>query len=254
MPNKWWIPKASASGAQLTGFSNSSLQPPEVPQVQNTNYGRIQRQGAELRRYIADARKPNCPIFPNTLTIHDLARSDSIEVSQESPLDPDLTNLFHNLNLPPPSLPHHDSVYRTFELDSNALEWRGFIGPEVIIIEDIDRHSENAPHMSEVSLAMYQADYLIDTLRHVVLTHVVEEDTLNVLKSELHRNVVCSDTWWRSWEYGTPEYDALMGTRIGKLVAYMVLGGFRRGSKRISRINTVKNPRGTSANFHFEII
>lgn len=45
-----------------------------------------------------------------------------------------------------------------------------------------------------------------------------------------------------------------MGTRIGKLVGYVVLGAFRRGSRMISRIDTVGNLSGTSANFHFEII
>lgn len=72
------------------------------------------------------------------------------------------------------------------------------IGPEVIIIEDIHWHNEIAPHMLEVSLAIYQADHLIENLRQVVLTHVVQEDTLNVLEGELHRDVEYSDTWWRS--------------------------------------------------------
>lgn len=109
-------------------------------------------------------------------------------------------------------------------------------------------------HMSEVSLAFYETDYLIDTLGHVIITNVVNEDTIFFLSGELHGDhLEFSDDWWRTWECGTPEYDALLGTRIGKMVAYMVLGGFERGTKRISRINTVGSWDGISAHMHFEI-
>lgn len=40
------------------------------------------------------------------------------------------------------------------------------------------------------------------------------------------------------WEYGTPDYKALLATRIGKIVVYLLLGGSERGTRRIARIVT----------------
>lgn len=38
------------------------------------------------------------------------------------------------------------------------------------------------------------------------------------------------------WEWGTPEYQALLGTEIGKVMTCFVLGAFEREGRRIARI------------------
>lgn len=68
----------------------------------------------------------------------------------------------------------------------------------MIIIEDMHRRTNWVPYMSEVSLAINEADQLIDSLRHVIITNVVHEGTLEVLGGEIYRNMEFSDDWWRT--------------------------------------------------------
>ena len=87
-------------------------------------------------------------------------------------------------------------------------------------------------------MAFYKAVYDISALRHVVVDNLVNEDTLDCLYGQLHANTYRSEDWWRTWECSTPEHEALLCTRIGKTIAYIVLGGLLRGNPRISRFNT----------------
>jgi hypothetical protein len=257
MANHWWIPKRIDYPAIPTdGDDNpaSDGPPAEAPAGRIVNYGQRQRAGAELRRWIAKPSKPNCPILPNVTSLHSIQNEYTIEIIQATPTDPDYANIFHHLGLAPMTQRHTESLYRNFDIMSMALSWRGFVGPQVLIVEDMHRRTGEVHHMSEVCLAFYGTDHLIETLRHVIVSNVVNQDTVDFLSGELHGDhLEFSDEWWRTWEYETPDYDALLGTRIGKMVAYMVLGGFERGTREISRIHTVSSWDGVSAHFHFEI-
>lgn len=69
---------------------------------------------------------------------------------------------------------------------STILSWRGFLGPGVIIIENIHQSTEYMHQISEVTLAFYKAFHDIHTLRHVVVDNVVNEDNLDFLYGQLH--------------------------------------------------------------------
>lgn len=251
MPNHWWIPK-SVGGP--TSSSGSTGPPAEAPAGEVINYGERQELGGHYRRWISNPSKPNCPVQPNQLTILGLGQQFNVEIWQETPANPDLINLFQALQLIPATFPHDQSAYRSYEFNSFLMmSWRAFVGPRVLIIEEMHRSDTRMPYVSEVSLAVYGSDYLLDTLRHVIITSVVNQETLSCLSTQVHSNVYWSDDWWRTWEHGTPEYDTLLGTPVGKMVASMVLGGFPRGTKKISCINTVSNWDGLTAHFHFEI-
>ena len=251
MPNHWWIPKIAGGTASSSG---STGPPAEAPAGQVINYGARQERGGQYRRWISNPSKPNCPVQPNRLTMHDLVQKFNLEVCPETPANGGLINLFRALHLTPATLPHAQSAYRSYEFNAPLISWRGFTGPRVLVVEEMHRHEAPMPYISEVSLAVYRADYLLDTLGHVIITSVVNEETLHCLSRQVHNKVYWSDDWWRTWEHSTPEYDALLGTPVGKMVASMVLGGFPRGTKQISRINTVSNFDGLTAHFHFEIV
>ncbi|KAJ5368822.1 uncharacterized protein N7496_008582 [Penicillium cataractarum] len=257
MTNHWWIPKSIDHPANASDGSydpTSDGPPAELPAGQIMRYGARQRAGAELRRWIDLPNKPNCPITRNSITIQNLEHHYTIEIVQANPTDRDYANIFHHLELAATTENHTNSPYRNFDVMSMHFSWRGFVGPRVLIIEDMHRRAENVHHMSEVSLAFYETDCLIDTLQHVIVTNVVNDDTISFLSGEIHGDhLEFSEDWWRTWEYATPEYDALLATRIGKMVAYMVLGGFQRGTKWIPRINTVSSWDGISAHMHFKI-
>jgi hypothetical protein len=50
----------------------------------------------------------------------------------------------------------------------------------------------------------------------------------------------------------SPEFNALLGTRLGKVVAYFILGAYGQGVKRIAKI-TFFNAERKQLNLRFDI-
>lgn len=164
-------------------------------------------------------------------------------------------------NLDQLELPHEfndrlDSglMYRQFAVWHYDMSWLGSTGPGIILIDTIARRSDsNAPHISEITTACYQRHFPIAGLKHIFITRIANPDTASCIK----KRIQSSRRSWPScgeqeWAFGTPEYDALLGTRLGKVAAYIVLGAFDRGTRRIARIVTWPG-RGNSPNMRFEI-
>ncbi|KAJ5107646.1 hypothetical protein N7456_004321 [Penicillium angulare] len=81
---------------------------------------------------------------------------------------------------------------------------------------------------------IYRHEYgTLDTLRHVLVQGVMNTQTVAALERCTGKNEGLFD----SFERGSPEYQELLGTRIGRMVAYLVLGAFPRGTRKISRIS-----------------
>lgn len=119
----------------------------------------------------------------------------------------------------------------------------------MIVLVDIERVPEsNAPPMSEITLALFKHLFDVDDLRYIFVYTVINPETVGFIQTQLYSEdnglawaVSESDVYLdnpETWEDGTPEYDALLGTRIGRLISYIVLGGFERGSVRIARVVT----------------
>jgi hypothetical protein len=63
---------------------------------------------------------------------------------------------------------------------------------------------------------------------------IVNEHTTDFLKEQFYaensgRQLPTDEP--QIFEYGTAEYEALLGTRTGAVVAYLVLGAFQRGTR-----------------------
>ncbi|OQD68737.1 hypothetical protein PENDEC_c031G02294 [Penicillium decumbens] len=137
--------------------------------------------------------------------------------------------------------------YQCFYLDAyKGITWTGYTGPGVIWLKNIWKN-DNAtisPPFSQITQAFYERDFAINTLNHVFMTVVVNEETLGVVEKLYLDNfgrlgiqlVEESECSMMAWACGTPQFDVLLGTRLGKLAAYLVLGAFPRGSRRIVRI------------------
>ena len=142
------------------------------------------------------------------------------------------------------------SVYRSFDISNTRFRWFGSTGPGIICLDDIYRDEgfmDPNPHISQISQLLYERDFPLESLRYVFVTTVIESETREFILNELD---------WagfhQRWPIGTPEYDALLGTRIGKVVAYLVLGAFERGTRRITRINLWPDTAG-GLNMRFDI-
>ncbi|KAJ5988540.1 hypothetical protein N7481_003750 [Penicillium waksmanii] len=79
--------------------------------------------------------------------------------------------------------------------------------------------------------ALYTRNFEMHTLRHVYVQHVVNAETNPFVRRGLYTEKTRPRLAWpkqepETWDYRTPEYDGLLGSRIGKVVAYLVLGAF----------------------------
>jgi hypothetical protein len=220
----------------------------EVPTVK---YVKFQEAGAQRRRWIADPEEPDCTIPRSTLTFADLdlgrdpvMKNKTIHKAFEQPV--------RDLGLPnewDTPVVRGMSVYRYIDIANGVVGFKGWSGPGLIALDTVSRSQGQGPPVSQIAQAVYEKYFAVSELRYVFVKSVINEETIEFVEDTLYP---ANDLKWstgpawqyswqyipRTWAYGTPEYDALLGTRIGKLVAYIVLGAFPRGTRRIERIVT----------------
>ncbi|GLI73084.1 hypothetical protein PoHVEF18_001294 [Penicillium ochrochloron] len=90
-----------------------------------------------------------------------------------------------------------------------ASWWTGRTAESVVFLEDLNRpKGSQCPFISEITKAVYEKDFNIETLRE----------------------------YPRVMESNATEFQVLLGTPIGKIVAHLVLNSFARGTRRIARV------------------
>lgn len=232
-------------------------------------YGKTQEDGAQMRRWMDDANEPNCHIQPCSLTFgtflemypdaHPVPRVPDAEFKDQI-CALGLPNEWDNLRDP-----ISGSIYRqwAFEEGSQGLVWRGSTGPGFILISEVHREDKTAPPISHISQAFYERNFPLTGrrgLKTIFVSTVIEDETDRFIRNVLY-TVEAGIDWAhpgppvepQTWTYGTREFDGLMGTRIGKTVAYIILGAFPRGTRRIRRIVTWPAESGSHANMQFDI-
>ena len=229
-------------------------------------YGKRQEDGAQRRRWIERLSEP-CPIPRNTLTFEQLAHAFTFRQPILSRyMDIPLFQAAAEVGVAGSYHSEAPLSFRIWAIDcANEFRWRGRVGPGVMLLEDIERpRQSHAPHMSQISLALYSRDYPVETLKYVFVSTVINIHTISLIQDQLYTARNNLDWPWKmsidlgpqytvAWEDGTEEYDALLGTKIGKLVAYIVLGAFPRGTRRIARIVTWPTDARGGANIRFDI-
>ncbi|KAJ5172619.1 hypothetical protein N7492_005212 [Penicillium capsulatum] len=145
---------------------------------------------------------------------------------------------------------HLTKTTQTFFGGDIITEWLGRGGPGVLSVEDVRRdRSAHGPYISELSIAAYKRSFSLDSLKYVFVTYIKNTATRLVL------NNLCPKDEVTVLEFGTPEYQTLLGTPIGKIVAHLMLGAFDRGSGRISKVTIWwSGPRQNHAQAQFDIM
>lgn len=116
----------------------------------------------------------------------------------------------------------------------NVCWWSGRTAQSVIFLEDVNRpEGSQFPFISEITKAIYEKDFNIDTLRYVFVTEIANPGTRGFIIGVLWPNNTENP---RVMASHTPEFEVLLGTPIGNIVAYLVLNAFARGTRRITRI------------------
>lgn len=195
--------------------------------------------GQKIVRWLEDPNEPNCRIPQCSLTVDDM-REHCIFSEEQNELLP--SEIYDRRN----AFPQYragaelESWYTRFEVNYPDVRWAGWTGPETLVMENIWRSDkgswcrEPTPYVSEISVALYERDHDLDTLRHVFVTNVLNDSTLQLL-FELENEL----TEWSAqqvWQFHTEPYHEIIGSRLGKVVAYTLLGAFPRGAFRIQQI------------------
>ncbi|KAJ5375014.1 hypothetical protein N7517_007020 [Penicillium concentricum] len=214
-------------------------------------YGRRQIAGRTLQQWIerpaSDPAVPACPIQPCTLRFKDVKKSKILEIDMDT--DPYMPiqceNDFEELGMLGPT----GGAWARIAIDQpdappdadypSVHTWEGQIARGVLIVEEIKK----APgfFISEVCQAIYREHFPIKTLKYVYILDVCNRDTREFVMDDLYTDangLEWPDEEIYDWLPGTSEYEALLGTTIGRTVAYLILGSCQRGTRRISRIRT----------------
>lgn len=194
--------------------------------------------GARVTRWIADPNEPGCPIQSNTLASAEIEEK-ATKFERTTNIDINLAG--HTLLLPPgvaasPGTEREGYVYYSMRFGRD--QWSGFFAPGILVIQSMRRIIPGTPRPSEIALTLYAKEHgRLDNLRYVFATTIINWQTKHFISHDLYSSWPGSGDP-QCWEYGTKEYAEIMGTRIGRTVAYLVLGGFERGTRRIVRIIT----------------
>ncbi|KGO43502.1 hypothetical protein PEX1_083010 [Penicillium expansum] len=241
----------TASGRVRTGIE------PTVKDV--TRYRNI---GARYQAWIDNPEAPGCRIQRATLTIEEM-----INEAQPMPWKIDESCFtvepmaleggdVESMNIARGG-PRYRYTHLRRDPGPNALaanEFEHRIARGVLVAERIFR--EDGPHWNEVARAQYLLDFNLKTLRHVIFTDISNEETAPYIRHELYPRF--GATWSQSskvgcmvFEHGSAEYQELLGTKLGKSVACLILSSFPRGTMKITRIVTWCN--STAPQMRFEI-
>ncbi|KAJ5733950.1 hypothetical protein N7493_002736 [Penicillium malachiteum] len=208
----------------------------------------LQHRGAQVVRWIDDANAPKCPIQPTPVTLGQLLSVNPIFTRNENDAPEGLERF---LALPDNWARH---PYTSVNLRHEGFLFMAGIQPGNgnMIIHNMHRERLGRVRVSEAAVALYNSESPIKNLRHIFISFVVEEQTHRFVSRDLYARWPVQEN--RIWDHGTPEYYQLMGTRIGRTVAYILLCGLRRGSRRIARI-VVSNCGGNddTVNLRFDI-
>lgn len=228
-------------------------------------YGRREVKGAQYQDWIDGNEQVRCPVKPATLVLNDNQVGLDVEVIWHPAGDkhsPKVITEAINMGLGPGPGPR--GAYadvrvwqpnEVSELNPQGAKnrWVAYIGQGFMSMPEIFR-LKSGSYSSDIFQAIYTHFYTMDTLSTCFVTSVVNFNTRKFLtRLYTAKGYACPDDLGmmgedddvaeiikpRDWVYGTPEYKALLGTRIGGVVATLVLGSFPRGTKRITQIRTV---------------
>jgi hypothetical protein len=111
--------------------------------------------------------------------------------------------------------------------------WTGRAAEGVVFLEDFNRpKGSQTPFISEITKAVYEKDFNIETLKYVFVAGVASAVTHGFIIGVLWPSTT---EYPRVMESNTPEFQILLGTPIGKIVSHLVLNSFARGTRRIAR-------------------
>lgn len=197
-------------------------------------YEKLQEDGAHLEQAMEDPSVAT-RVRRNTMTLDDLEMSpESWDVKVEQ--TPRLAYCYRDSDVANLELPEGD--YTRFVIDCWNREtnsylgttWEGRAKESVLFIECIVRNGFG-PYASELGIMAYERVAPLTTLKIIFVANVMNNETRHPSRA----------IWYgpelKVFQQGDADFQALLGTGIGKVVAYTILGAFGQGVKKVSAIS-----------------
>ncbi|KAJ5185692.1 hypothetical protein N7491_006437 [Penicillium cf. griseofulvum] len=116
------------------------------------------------------------------------------------------------------------------------------IGPGVLFVYSMRRlNGSNDPYISELIKIAYETHFQLGSIKHIFMGEVQERETEPFIEEEVYPSREGLDypsAETQIWDYDSHEFSAIMGTPVGQVVGYFILGAYGQGIRRISRIAT----------------
>ncbi|KAJ6014891.1 hypothetical protein N7540_009482 [Penicillium herquei] len=223
-------------------------------------YGKRQGDGQHLQKWMDSAAAPKSYIPRAKLSWSDLKEDEWVHCHHPANLPPGLLPWVEELGLPAdngyvtaPS-PYRYMMLRTRHFNQPPMSWIGYIGPGVIFINRLTRDNKSPFYSSDLTKAIYEQSFPLDDLKHIFVTEVVNYDTsLCAMETYINKGLTPRSAGSRTWEPYTDEFNALLGTKIGKSIASFILASFGQGKKRIARIKTIYDQDGDDLDLQFDL-
>ena len=214
------------------------------------DFQRFRKLGAQYQKWISNPNSEGCNIAPATLTRQQMLASSpdsdcwvlEEEFFSSAPMGSLKGGDPLSMNLAPGEVYLETHLTRTSQKSERWLKnsYHHIMGPGIIIAAIIFR--KEGPHWNEIARALYDATFEIHSLKHIVFTDVTNMETEGYVCNGLYpgRNLLTNEQMkgYQTLQYGSPEYQQMLGTTLGKAVACLVLSSFPRGSVHISRVLT----------------
>ncbi|CAI7591168.1 unnamed protein product [Penicillium discolor] len=200
-------------------------------------YPQFEPYGDKLIRWMENANEPGCLVLRSTLTTGTLPHPILWHSEHEREwLSPEQISCIVGKS---PCLRH--TIIKTRGGVTGLI---GTIGPGLLFIYSIRRGSaSNDPHVSELSKIAYEKHFPLESVKHVIVNEVQENATEPFIEEQIYRSregLIYPSAEPQTWDYDTPEFRAIMGTPIGKVVGSFILGSFGQGMKKVFRIVTLQ--------------
>lgn len=189
-----------------------------------SEYTICQQRGATLQRLLQSSNLPST-IPRCTLTTANLKHLGWNVKTRSTKLPEEIRSIDPSL------VGSRTYIHTTANKDFN--EYSGGFAPGVIIMENLwNKPGDNGPYIAQIAQALYTHKFSLSDLHRVFVLTILQEETRAVTK-EIYKIPAPGVV---TLIYGTRDFRAVLGSKIGRTVAYLVLGAFARGTAKINKI------------------
>ncbi|KAJ5669312.1 hypothetical protein N7462_010382 [Penicillium macrosclerotiorum] len=218
-----------------------------TPRCYKHKYPPWEAEGECYVRWISDPEARDCIIPRSSFRLGDMRyRGFGVHIEPET-IPFNYEEWIHDTDYPA-GRPDRTAVYQRCEIvkgsrrgpgDTQSM-WMCRLGPGVIFFQDLPTVLfPMDPPVSIVAQALYQELFVLWGLQHLVFDiRRTATETLKCVEQQIYKGLPFPSEQRLLWRYPSPEYIALMGTPVGKIVASFVLGAYGQGVKHVSRITT----------------